>query len=1139
MLSIIIHYYPLLPNCYYYPLSIIIPVGIIDNTHKAQADTQEGGVESPICLELAELHSLAVDAPKTGLWQQVPASARLREYPDFMMKSDKPSYPSQKVLGKLYRECRNFQESMNFKPPQRAGHVDARFLIQGFREYVDSARETLVEYTEHIETVLNLYGIQTEEELMSGCFYKLQKKLGRERQQIADVVRRLLVELRTIFRRAFFNEFHRDHSPLTTSEVTSTMQKKASAWYYVSYQSNIPKINEPDPGDSEHHLKRVIGFPWIVDDVLVTIPPLKGGRLPKQVPAKKNVHAALGNSLGEFFSEVSDGLLNGYRDRLGVKSAILNAFHHNSRNLGLVVFGSSATLSFEEESDIDLCVLHSNTLQSGGKIEKASQLALLKKQDSTLRHLYNAVHLVHRAKVPIFRLAGFKHKDAPGAKLCVDLCANPDGYFKAMVVTSYIHRYPALLPLLRMLIQWGRVSGLMRKVDGSRINTNLLVFMLLSFCVKNGWISELGVDDIMDRVQGVANNSVTDAQLVDTWQKTLTHLKSNITAGSPDEESQEDDQMEISIGQHQECHLNIGTTPLGYVLLEFFRNHQSILDKFPIPQRFVGLLGAKEFQSLLGDGDARLLHEQMQRAYHILALHCDVTVLLEVCASEIQHTCHLTDQLSAWIAGSERYHSKMFSEKSGAKVRIRPRLPGLGPNLLLEASGTGVALQLLENLLDDKSADLITQPFSCIGLYFVSGANTMIFEGSQSDSDPVNLVPYYGRHHSPHDHLILHVPLLANPSPLTTNITSPEERSFKVFLEKFLQQMDVIARDYTRVVHGATLDFNVHFGRLYTFHVPRSLTEDTDPVTVKSLQISLKKGFESKAASIMSLSPKASGGKLLRRPFTRRRRKPKKENEKSGEEKPGKKEEKQRSPKHSLFTNLPDESVTSLTKLLERKGFREQADLGKPYILLTVNTDEGMEGNITYNSDVRPTSIRTTKLRWFVADVKRPWQQRTSHPEQEFAPDMINGLECDFRFIMRSFQSYAPNEVEKYKKYFDILRPRAGPGVAVAGNATCPFQINLDMKSHLGIVRHHVKQKVFANPSSTTQEFLGSTKVSLDEVDEYSRLRPNGSFASVFKRFEMTLEPQLPANWTSREVMERFAWNVWSLAFEIACEACQ
>ena len=158
------------------------------------------------------------------------------------------------------------------------------------------------------------------------------------------------------------------------------------------------------------------------------------------------------------------------------------------------------------------------------------------------------------------------------------------------------------------------------------------------------------------------------------------------------------------ITDYQQRHFTLGLrkTPLGHVLLEFFRRHQSILDS-DIPEAFVGLLGVNEFQSLLGEGDAQLLHDQMQQAYHILALHCDVTVLLEVCSSKTEISCHLTDQLSAWIAGSETHHSKLFAEKSGAKVRIRPRLPGLGTNLLLEASGTAVALRfVMNNYLDHR-----------------------------------------------------------------------------------------------------------------------------------------------------------------------------------------------------------------------------------------------------------------------------------------------------------------------------------------------------------------------------------------------------------------------------------------------------
>ena len=49
----------------------------------------------------------------------------------------------------------------------------------------------------------------------------------------------------------------------------------------------------------------------------------------------------------------------------------------------------------------------------------------------------------------------------------------------------------------------------------------------------------------------------------------------------------------------------------------------------------------------------------------------------------------------------------------------------------------------------------------------------------------------------------------------------------------------------------------------------------------------------------------------------------------------------------------------------------------------------------------------------------------------------------------------------------------------------------------------------------------------------------NGRFDSVFKRYEVTIQPQMPANWTSRDEVEKFARNIWSLAKEIAGQAYQ
>lgn len=57
----------------------------------------------------------AVDAPKTGNWAVIPwrLKRHLKKYPDFMMKQDKPSYPSEKILGQMFRLCTKYLNVCN------------------------------------------------------------------------------------------------------------------------------------------------------------------------------------------------------------------------------------------------------------------------------------------------------------------------------------------------------------------------------------------------------------------------------------------------------------------------------------------------------------------------------------------------------------------------------------------------------------------------------------------------------------------------------------------------------------------------------------------------------------------------------------------------------------------------------------------------------------------------------------------------------------------------------------------------------------------------------------------------------------------------------------------------------------------
>ena len=181
-------------------------LGVIDNTHKALADQEIDGIQSKLCLHLAEIHSLAVDAPKTGMWPKMP-KIDLKQYPDFMMKSDKHTYPSENVLGKLYRSCLKFKDTASEKYDQKM-RIDKMFLLPGNDKYMQKANEVYQRYRERMESLMRLYGIHSEAEVFSGCFLKLRTRLPKEKQKIVDIVKKIVLGMRSDFRCEFFKEFH-------------------------------------------------------------------------------------------------------------------------------------------------------------------------------------------------------------------------------------------------------------------------------------------------------------------------------------------------------------------------------------------------------------------------------------------------------------------------------------------------------------------------------------------------------------------------------------------------------------------------------------------------------------------------------------------------------------------------------------------------------------------------------------------------------------------------------------------------------------------------------------------------------------------------------------------------------------------
>nr|KJB79013.1 hypothetical protein B456_013G029000 [Gossypium raimondii] len=237
-------------------------LGIISNAHTAFADREPGKAMCHPCLELAKLFSIAVDFPKTGVPAEIPQELRVKEYPDFMEKPDKPSYQSHNVIGKLFREVKNLAPnecSIKFLTREKMQRFyDPDMEVEGFEDYIDDAFFHKSKYDYKLGNLMDYYGVKTEAEILSGGILKMSRSFTKKRdaEAISMAVRSLRKEARS-----WFNE---ERSEL--DEEIDDAYAKASAWYYVTYHPSYwGQYNE---GMNRDHF---LSFPWCVYDKLIQI----------------------------------------------------------------------------------------------------------------------------------------------------------------------------------------------------------------------------------------------------------------------------------------------------------------------------------------------------------------------------------------------------------------------------------------------------------------------------------------------------------------------------------------------------------------------------------------------------------------------------------------------------------------------------------------------------------------------------------------------------------------------------------------------------------------------------------------------------------------------------------------------------
>ena len=169
-------------------------LGTIANLHLMHSDLN--GIFSEEALELAELHSEAVDYAKTGKPVKVPYRLKAKSWPDFMQKP-LTSYPSPGILGILYRSTVVDDQFVSCKRT-----VNQKLLVYGFQEYLTHAYDIYNTYKHEIQDLLRKFQLKHEcqlfqpRSLMNRNFTQNRKiNIVKKVSQIKNCVRKKLLAL--------------------------------------------------------------------------------------------------------------------------------------------------------------------------------------------------------------------------------------------------------------------------------------------------------------------------------------------------------------------------------------------------------------------------------------------------------------------------------------------------------------------------------------------------------------------------------------------------------------------------------------------------------------------------------------------------------------------------------------------------------------------------------------------------------------------------------------------------------------------------------------------------------------------------------------------------------------------------------
>ncbi|KAL2651551.1 hypothetical protein R1flu_019679 [Riccia fluitans] len=765
-------------------------LGLIANSHLALADSRPLGAMDEDCIALAKLHAKAVDFPKTGHKVTVKKSLIPSKYPDFMEKYSKATYPSPKLLGRLYRRAKclfgdDIKRHVNVRVKP-----DNSLLVHGFTDCMDEARETYRQYCTLLRGLMQCYGVEQEAEIVTGCIVTMLDHFSSETAQWTEVLKQQFKELVQTFRERFF----------ACASSPEQRYKLASACYMAAYAD--------DDEDT-----RCLSFPWVVSDVLAEIKHNKLGEVVAFMRVGANYAQSLEESVyhsmrGDFI-EQHPAKFASLLDRRDLLEKVETCVSAVFKNASVRTFGSSSTYLFEPSvSDVDLCVKMEN---HPSRRSSTAQIELLDQILPCLRQDFPETFAIKDARVPIL-----KNDSGP---LAFDITVDDSGLRKAQMVLAHISICPALLLVLTVVVRWGRNIGLIASQSRGQFTAFSITWLVIQFCLQQGFLHP--IDFEWDKIN--ARSSSSPSALISVIEEVM----------DPSPNAQK--------------RFRGGELP-SEILLNFFRHYADLSVRSlagatsTSPFRVADPLGESRYSLIDLDPDGyTLFRNRCLQAWHALTRTRSVKSLYVLGE---RHVClRLSRFQSCLFRGAEEFHAKRLSSLTGGKARVRISCHGKRTSaannqsqfrnsvLHVDIHGDPAAVHIVEKELQDLNSGHCWLPTARNAVY-VKGATFLLFEGSLSDQDRLGFLSYSGQCHLKHLHCRLHVPV---PIARVGGSTWMNHALSKLRLSVWRQRQYLLNSDADisaaapSPVHGL-----IRFGTLYATNVPFDLA---DKQSIRSVSV--------------------------------------------------------------------------------------------------------------------------------------------------------------------------------------------------------------------------------------------------------------------------------------------------------------